>query len=189
MDYRSNEDYYYRQNGYKSGVGNGLYNLCYSTNIDWSANVTEPVTLADIKAWGKIDQSVDDDILRALITAARIICEQYTNTGFVSRSIVADINNANGGFMLPYGPVTSTPTAVNWEGTALTVEYSLNQLNSPMGRMSVSYTGGYSTLPEVYKTAIKEQVLYLYDNRGDRALSNRIAPMAQIILNPLIRSK
>jgi len=189
MDFRSNEDYYWRSRGYGAGFGNGLYNCCFNTNINWAASVTEPVTLNDIKAWGKIDTTDENALLTALITTARIMCEQYTNTGFISRSIVADINNANGGFILPYGPVTSGPTAANWQGTALTVEYNFNQLQTPYGRMAVSYAAGYATLPEIYKTAIMEQVLFLYENRGDIKVSSGMSVQAQLILNPLIRQK
>jgi len=187
MDYRRNEDYIYRGNGYAATLNNGLYNGCHNVNIDWGAAITEPVTLNDFKLWGKIDTTEDNALISALITTSRMMCEQYCNTGFVSREIVADINNANGGFILPYGPVTSTPTAVDEDGNALTLVYNFNQLQSPCCRMTVSYTGGYSTLPEQYKTAIMEQCLFLYENRGDIAMSEKLSPLVRTILNPLTR--
>jgi hypothetical protein len=185
MDYRSNEDYYWKERGYAADIGRGLYNGC--TNVVFSTEGSEPVTLNDVKLWGKIDTTADNSLITALIITARIMCEHYTNTSIITRTIAADINNANGGFILPYGPVTSTPTAVDWQGDALTLVYNFSQIQTPYGRMTVTYNAGFATLPEVYKTAIMQQVLYLYEHRGDEKTG--MAPMACTLLNPLIRQK
>ena len=184
MDYRANEDYYWRSRGYAAEIGRGLYNG--TTNTVFSAEGSEPVTLADMLNWGKIDQNTDNALITALINTARVMCEQYTNTSIISRTIVADINNANGGFILPYGPVTNTPTAVDWQGTTLTLVWNFSQIQTPYGRMSVTYQAGVSD-QSVYKTAIMEQVLYLYENRGD--ITKAMSPVACTLLNPLIRQK
>lgn len=185
MDYTRNEDYYWKYRGYGADIAQGLYNG--TTNVVFSGEGSEAVTLQEIKDWGKIDQSAENSLITALITTARIMCEQYTNTSIITRTVVADINNVNGGFILPYGPVTNTPTAVNWEGTALTLVYNFSQIQTPYGRMAVTYTAGFTTVPEVYKTAIMQQVLYLYENRGDN--KQGMAPLACTLLNPLIRQK
>lgn len=185
MDYTRNEDYYWRSRGYTADIGRGLYNG--TTNVVFSSEGAEPVTLNDMKLWGKIDTTADNNLITALITTARLMCEHYTNTSIVTRTIVADINNANGGFILPYGPVTGTPTAVDWQGTALTIVYNFSQLQTPYGRMSVTYTSGFASLPEIYRTAIMEQVLFLYEHRGEEKAD--MSPIAQLILNPLIRQK
>lgn len=185
MDYRSNEDQYWKNRAYSADLARGLYNG--TTNVVFSAEGSEPVSLNDMKAWGKIDQSTDNSLITALITAARLMCEHYTNTSLVTRTIVADINNANGGFILPYGPVTNTPTAVDWEGDALTLVWNFSQIQTPYGRMSVTYEAGFAAVPEVYKTAIMEQTLFLYEHRGEENAG--MSPIAQKILNPLIRQK
>ena len=185
MDYRSNEDYYWRNRGYSADIGQGIYNGC--TNVVFSDEGSEPVTLADMLAWGKIDQNTDNSLISALITTARIMCEQYTNTTIITRTIVADINNANGGFILPYGPVTNTPTAVDWQNDAITLVWNFSQIQTPYGRMAVTYTAGFTAVPEVYKTAIMQQVLYLYEHRGDN--NQGMSPLACTLLNPLIRQK
>ncbi len=185
MDYRSNEDYYWRNRGYSADIGQGIYNGC--TNVVFSDEGSEPVTLVDMLAWGKIDQNTDNSLISALITTARIMCEQYTNTSIITRTIVADINNANGGFILPYGPVTNTPTAVDWQNDAITLVWNFSQIQTPYGRMAVTYTAGFVTVPEVYKTAIMQQVLYLYEHRGDN--NQGMSPLACTLLNPLIRQK
>jgi len=185
MDITRNEDQYWRYRGYSADLARGLYNG--TTNVTFSAEGAEPVTLNDIKEWGKIDTTADNALITALITTARIMCEQYTNTSLVARTIVADINNANGGFVLPYGPVTNTPTAVDWQGTALTLVWNFSQIQTPYGRMSVIYTAGFTIVPQIYKTAIMEQTLFLYENRGDEKTG--LSPMSQLVLNPLIKQK
>lgn len=185
MDYTRNEDYYWKYRGYAADAAQGLYNG--TTNVVFSTEGSEPVTLNDVKLWGKIDQSADNSLITALIKTARLMCEHYTNTSLVTRTIVADINNANGGFILPYGPVTNTPTAVDWQGTALTLVWNFSQIQTPYGRMAVTYDAGFATVPEVYKTAIMEQVLFLYEHRGEE--KSAMSPIAKLILNPLIRQK
>ena len=52
-----------------AGLDNG------TTNVVFSSEGSEPVTLADMLNWGKIDQSVDNALISSLITTARLICE------------------------------------------------------------------------------------------------------------------
>ena len=184
MNYAANEDQYWRYRGYAADLSRGLYNG--TTSVTFSSEGAEPVTLNDVKAWGKIDQSADNSLITALITAARIMCEQYINTSLVTRTIVADIDNCNGGFILPYGPVTNTPTAVNWEGTALTLVWNFSQIQTPYGRMTVTYQAG-ATITELHKTAIMQQVLFLYEHRGEE--NTGMSPIARQLLNPIIRQK
>ena len=158
----------------------GLYNsVLYLTLSDG----TEPVTLQQAKDWGKIENDEDDDIITALITAARRICENFSGIGFISREITAGINNSNGGFFLPYGPVTVAPTAVDDNADAIALDYNIGQIESPFGRMVVTYTAGYAILPEDLMTALKAQFLFLYENRGEG--TEAISPISKMILEPL----
>ena len=184
MDYRSNEDYYWRNRWYGADLANGLYNG--TTGVTFSSQGTQPVTVGDILNWGKIDQNTDNALISALIDTAVLMCEQYTNTSIRTRTIIADINNVNGGFILPYGPVTNTPTAVDWQGTAITLIWNFSQIQTPYGRMTVTYTAGVAD-QTIYKTAIMQQVLNLYENRGDE--KQGMAALACTLLNPLIRQK
>lgn len=47
----------------------------------------EPVTLAEAKAWLKVQGSAEDDLLNSLITAARQKVEEYTNLKLVTQTI------------------------------------------------------------------------------------------------------
>ncbi len=146
---------------------------------------TEPVLLAEAKLWCKIesDQTEDDAIVTALIKAARRKCEQFVNLGFITRTVTANINNPNGNFYLPYGPVTNTPTATDGDGNALDVTWQLGLLKAPLGESTVTYNAGYDELPEELKTALKEQIIYMHEHRGEG--TSDMSPMAKQLLQPL----
>lgn len=173
--------YTYNDDKRCEATGNSsLYNNVLSVTLGAG---TEPVTLDEGKLWGKIDQSDEDDLITALLKAARMICEKFTGIGFMSRQVVGTIDNANGNFKLPYGPITDDPTGVDVNGNTLTVVTNSGQVISPCGRMTVTYTGGWATLPDDLKTALKQQFLFMYENRGESAVV--LSPMARMILEPL----
>ena len=161
--------YTYNEDKYCSTVDSGLYN--YVISITTSNEGAEPVTVQEAKDWGKIEQDVDDDLIEELITAAREVCEGYTGLGFVTRDIVATINNANGGFVLPYGPVSGDVTVTD------NADATWGDLR---GEYEVSYSGGYSVLPSKFKVAIKQQFLFMYENRGEGNVG--LSPVAEMIL-------
>lgn len=47
----------------------------------------EPVTLAEVKSWAKVDSTDDDALLQELLTAARISAEEYTRRSFISQTL------------------------------------------------------------------------------------------------------
>lgn len=156
------------------------------TQVTKAAVITEPLTLSEVKEWCKVDGSADDAILSALIIAAREMCEQYTCVSFVQREISCWLNNYNGSTYLPYGPIESVDKVYDTNGDEIT--YTLRnttegfaQIIEPNDIIKIEYVGGYSSLPEALKTALKAQILYLYENRGDA--QDAISPIAAAILN------
>jgi len=151
--------------------------------------ITEPVTLTEAKNFCKIDISTDDDLINLLITAARQMCEAYTGVGFVEHDVVAVLNNMNGDIYIPYGPMIAINSVENEQGTVLILDtnYTIGgnefkRLKTPLqNNITIDYTTGYTTLPEALKTALLNQVYYLYDNRSVGV--DDISPIAKIILN------
>lgn len=179
MDYYKNADKQCNSNG-----NGGLYNSVLT--VVFSDEVTEePVTTDQAKLWCKIelDYSEEDDVINALIKTARITCEQYVNLSLIKRTVTACINNANGNFYLPYGPVIGNPTGADNEGISIDVTFNNGLLKSPYGESAITYNAGYEELPENFKTALKQQILFLYENRGEGI--TEISPIAKTILTPL----
>jgi hypothetical protein len=150
--------------------------------------VTEPVMLTQAKAWLKVTFTDEDDLITALITAARQVCESYTAKSFVERTVTAVLRNDLGNVKLPYGPVGNVTGAADVDGNSIT-DFVVTgvfdkRLCSPISSyVQISYTAGYSVLPQQFQTALQMQLSWMYLHRGDEELTN-IAPDAKAILSP-----
>jgi uncharacterized phiE125 gp8 family phage protein len=153
--------------------------------------ITEPITLAQAKAWLRVTHTDEDAIITALITAARQICEGYISKSFVERTVTAIVRNDLGNIKLPYGPVGNITYVYDVDGNEITgTEYTLTgvsdkRLGYPMSSyVKVIYTAGYSVLPQQFKTALKMQLSWMYTHRGDDD-GSVIAPDSKAILKPI----
>ena len=86
---------------------------------------TEPVSLIEAKAWLKVDNTADDDLISSLIVAARIAIEDFTNIKLISQTIeetydcfpAATMHNEYGALQLTHSPVISV-TSIGYQETA-----------------------------------------------------------------------
>lgn len=159
------------------------------TDVQRAAVITEPVTLNEAKEFAKISGSSEDAIITALITAAREICEKFTCVSMVQRTVTAWINNYNGGTYLPYGPIGTITNIYNVDGDPVDYEVQgsdYKQILSPKIALKAVYTGGAATCPEIFKTAIKAQMLFMYENRGDSP--EAMSPISMMLLKPYQRN-
>jgi len=164
------------------------YNSVLDIQFD-DGEILEPVTLTEAKNFCKIDISTDDDLINILITAARQMCEAYTGVGFVQHNAVAVLNNSNGDIYIPYGPMIEIISVEDDAGRVLVLDldYTIGgnefkRLKTPYANnITIDYITGYTTLPEALKTALLNQVYYLYDNRA--VATDDISPISKIILN------
>lgn len=189
-------DYRYNFDRIDCIEGEGLsYNqLLDLTDVESSGEIlTESVTLDEVKNFCKIDinESEENALIQSLITAARLMCEEYSNILFIKRPVVAVINNGNGGFFLT-GPVGEIISITDMEGNTIPVEnYKLSgslwkQLIYPrLHNIVITYYAGHEVLPENLKTALLNAVYFLYDNRSQG--TDNIGPIAMTLLNPVRR--
>lgn len=162
----------------------------------------EPVTLQEAKDYMKVDTgTIDDQIITDLIITAREQVEDYTGISIIHRSVTAVIKNTNGGIYLPYCPFISMLSIVDADGNTIdTDDYTLSgelfkQLIDPHDdRMTLTYTAGYGIPPQKFITAIKQQVFFLYQNRGENPFIYRgvetdltMSPQAKATLQRLRR--
>jgi uncharacterized phiE125 gp8 family phage protein len=172
----------------------------YNTILDVKLTDTgaEPCTLAEAKEWCKIELNISEEntLITELIKTARLQCEGYTNVSFVEKTVIAILNNSIGGIELPYGPLKTFTSLINEDGKTLTVdtEYKLQgelfkTIKNPLDSyLKATYVAAYTTLPTNFKTAVLQQVAFLYENRGD--VTNKemgLGSMAMQTLNPYRR--
>jgi hypothetical protein len=133
--------------------------------------VTELVTVDDAKLWLKISFSEDNAILTSLIKAARIYLENLTNfvLGAKTMEIIADFDYAES-YALPQ-PLTSILSFQIWNGSAFVADTGYYLFRNSLvindsGRYKITFTCGYTVLPNDFKTDILKLVAWNYQNRG-----------------------
>jgi uncharacterized phiE125 gp8 family phage protein len=165
----------------------------YTSSATSTVAATEPVTLAEVKAYCKIDTgTTDDDILTELITTAREQCEDFTGISIIVRTVTTVLNNTCGNIYLPYCPLISLTSVTDQDGDTLVVDqdYKLSGTMFPQlvfpkqDRLTLVYNAGYGIPPSRIKTAILQQVFYLYENRGESAVISRSGIVAELTLSP-----
>jgi hypothetical protein len=139
---------------------------------------TEPVELADAKAW-IVDPNPDDDaLITSMIIGARQDIENATNLALVPKTVTLIVNSSavNDIIRLPYGAASAIEVKGVESDETLTdktpgSDYYLRAsgyiLPSSPGNYQVTYTAG-ATVPHTLKEAIKMLVAYRYNNRGDQ---------------------
>jgi hypothetical protein len=167
-------------------TGPSYNQVIYITFITDSGAEEEPVTLQEAKDFCRISVDEDDTLITELITAARMMCEGYSNIGFIYRGITATVNNGNGGIYLPYGPINEV-TEIDGEDpqTGDVKGSTWVQLMVLGERIEVMYTAGYTVLPKALKTALLNAIYYLYENRAEA--TDGIGEIAMKLLSPYKR--
>jgi uncharacterized phiE125 gp8 family phage protein len=147
---------------------------------------SEPLTLAEVKLFLRVDTTADDALIGSQITAARLSAEKLTNRLLQTQTLrvsyeFAHLNLCN---MISRSPVNTIDSVEVWDGTSFIAftDYFLRQNNSfpslqykssppsftdiPFN-IQVQFQAGYSTLPADLKIALKQHIAFLYENRGD----------------------
>lgn len=131
----------------------------------------EIVTLAEAKAFIRIDTTDDDTIITTIIEQARLVCENYISADIVSKNRTYYLESANDRFEVPFSPITSI-TTVTVEGSAAShTSYGANNEILSLDKLAakdiiVTYiTSGINNA--LVKQAILQLVSTLYDNRSD----------------------
>jgi uncharacterized phiE125 gp8 family phage protein len=156
-------------------------------------SITEPVTLAEVKAWLIIDtvNTDDDALLTRLISEVRAAIEGKTKLSIVKRTITVTVDLVRE-FKLPHGPIRTVDEVLfrkgtNGDGTpdneTLTIEdYTTDGddfkviRSGRCGRHKITCTTGYGVdeeidydnpTPEDLKKGILMEIAYRYEHRGD----------------------
>ncbi len=150
-----------------------------------SVGATEPITLAQVKAWLKVDFTDEDTlILTPMLTQIREIAEEASGLALIDKTIEyfeEDRDIIKEWIRLPF-PVHNTITIVVLDGTTLTTaDYSVTGLTQKLIKvtgtvtatdtlndsgLTVTYTA-LGTCPAGIKLAMLKEVAEAYEKRGN----------------------
>ena len=142
-----------------------------------STTGNELLTAQNVKDYVRIDTSADDNIISAMITQARIWCENYISRDIVPKNRTYYIDTTNGIFDLPFGPIASVEE-ITIDGTAST-DYEILGLDNetieldqgPAERVKITYiTTGIDDA--LIKQSMLQLISTYYDNRSDFVTGN-----------------
>jgi hypothetical protein len=131
----------------------------------------EPVSLAEAKAWCRIDTPDEDDLVSALIAAARLQVESETRRALVTQSWRLSLDCPRGRLIvLPVAPVGEITSATADDADIeVTVQGDAVLLPGEGYRqLVIDYTAGYGAAADVpadLKQAVLALVGYWYENR------------------------
>lgn len=137
-----------------------------------STTGSELLTTQNVKDYVRIDTSADDSIISAMITQARIWCENFISRDIVAKNRTYYLDETNGLFSLPFGPISSI-SSITIKGTA-TTDYEILGLDNetieldggPAQQVKVTYvTSGQND--SLLKQAMLQLISTYYDNRSD----------------------
>lgn len=156
---------------------------------------TEPLTATEVKNYLKVDSTADDDLIAAMIKAARRQVESYTNTALIAQSIVQvwdEFPDTDDVLYLARGPraEVSSVTYADTAGavhTLPTTTYQVDDYDLPArlvlkasqtwpdtydeeNSVTGFFTAGYAdadSVPEDLKIAMYLIIADMYENRTD----------------------
>ena len=156
-----------------------------------TAPAAEPLTLAEAKAFLRVEVTDDDDLIAALIASARIHVEAQTRRALITQSwrISADAWPADGRLAVRPAPLQALTAArvYDLDGVAQTVDlqafvpdiaasqlafapWALPQPGRLAAGIELDVTVGYGDaapdVPEPLRHAVKILVAHWYENRG-----------------------
>lgn len=129
---------------------------------------SEPVTLAEAKAYNRVLFAVDDSTIELLITQARETLEQATNLSLIEQTINLTLDTYKDKYRLPYGPISAVTTVTVNTGLGddpvSASDNGLIKFNGT-GTLKAEYEAGGVEFQGL-KIAMLEMVAFLYTNRG-----------------------
>jgi len=149
--------------------------------------VLEPVTLADAKAFCRVDSNDEDDLFALLIRAARVYAEGVQHRAYITRTLKLTTDQWENPFIIPLPPLQSVSSVkyLDVDGTQQTLAatvYSVGTTHEPgrvtlafdqvyptlrgvVDQIEITYLAGYGLTPETVPQTIRTAILMLVNDR------------------------
>ncbi len=177
-----------------------------------AAPAAEPLSLAEAKAYLRVEHEADDAVIGALVTAARMQVEALTRCALMSQTwrFVRDVWPADGRLRLNMGPLQSivalrtydeSGAAHVYDAASFVLDKAALVIAAPPfalplpGRshagieldLRLGFGDGAGNVPEPLRYALRMLVAHWYENRGLVAIGASVA-MIPSTVNALIAS-
>ncbi len=140
-------------------------------DISFVETGAEPVTLDEAKTHLRIAATDFDVELTAMIKQCRNVIERCTGLSLIVKTITAVINNSQGYYKLPYGPVDGVLTSVTQQGGDVITDWTFSggYLEDANDYLTVVYNAGYTptNIPHGLKLAVLNEIAFRFENRGE----------------------
>lgn len=174
----------------------------------------EPVTLSEMKAYLRVDDEAEDNLISGLIRAARLMVESASRRILIEQSwrVVMDRWPTGGKVLLPISPLLTVDgiRVLDAAGTATQVPAGSVELDAasdppcilvanapepgkPRNGIEIALRAGYGASPDAVpatlKLAIRILVAHWYENRGDVVGEQILPPEAMALVTPFQRAR
>jgi uncharacterized phiE125 gp8 family phage protein len=161
-----------------------------------TAPAFEPVLLAELKSFLRIDSTFEDDLLQKIISSARVLVEEYTKRSLINQSWKISFDDfAPRNVRLVRGPVVDITSAniISATGVITAIDSSNYQLSASKEylifenfiagkQIEINYTTGYgASVPEPLKLAILTLCSKIYERKPE---AFQIDEMLKNLINP-----
>jgi uncharacterized phiE125 gp8 family phage protein len=171
-----------------------------------SPPANEPVTVADLRAYARLDAEGEDDLLARFVAAARMAAETFTGLALVARTVEITAEwPACGALALPVWPVAvSEVRAVDRAGATAVIDpvawrpgdarpaTLLLPARPGAAAVAVVATAGFgpaAAVPETLRLAVLALAAHFYDRRHDDDAGGTLPPAARRLLAPWRRAR
>jgi hypothetical protein len=134
------------------------------------------VTIAEVKALGRISTSSQDTLLQDLIDSAESFVEEYCDISLTSEEVTESLDGGSYYLRVSRKPMTVVSSVIDTDDDTVldsddykNVAFGLFQADETqwgqgLQRYETTYTGGWAEVPPGLKLAIRQLVLRAYAN-------------------------
>lgn len=174
----------------------------------------EPITLPEMKAYLRVDDEAEDDLIAGLVKAARLTVESASRRILIEQRwrVILDRWPDDGKVHLPIAPLLAVESIRIFDAAGAATEVPMSCVETdlasdppsivvldatepgkPRNGIEIALRAGFGATPDAapapLKLAIKILVAHWFENRGDLAGEQILPPEAMALVAPFQRAR